>query len=521
MKKALTPGFLLLLFLYVSEGFHLLKLFPFDAGFVNLVLAGNMSDSFRFAFNPGEISAGSDSPLYALVLSLFCRLSLDPFAASAVLSKFLFVGCGWLIWRLSLRLAGEKPHARAAAFVAAAFWFSSGTVGFNMASGLGGLSLAFSGLVLALLVLEPAVPGALLGLCAALAVLSQPAGWVLAGLALWCRRNQCNRGTPEDRSAFRMALVAFAVPVLPWMLFCISQNGTIFPNPTAAMLGSAAERPGILSFLYDWAVERGPQSLEQMYQGLGGPAGIHGWFDLVPWAVLPVIWSLLVFRFSAAGVPALFIVLHLALALAGTRQLGEAGRFYMLDLAFVYVLAVLMIRDIAERLKRRSALLAAAAAVLPTVAVLLLQATGVIFCQAVYQSLNTRCFYGTFSVAQWIKTNLPPDAVVATYEPGALRFLTGCRVLDLTGRVEPHILRYRGADLDSLIVSGADYVIDPGFMTQLGFNAEDSTLYEPQDFPFPEKLYRVLRYSDLQGLPRDSFGSPGADSARINPPGAP
>ncbi|MCE5271152.1 hypothetical protein LLH00_07700 [bacterium] len=521
MKKALAPGFLILLFLYVSEGFHLLKLFPFDAGFVNLVLAGNMADSFRFAFNPGEISAGSDSPLYALVLSLFCRLSLDPFAASAVLSKFLFIGCGWLIWRLSLRLAGDVPRVRAAAFVAAAFWFSSGVVGFNMASGLGGLSLAFSGLALTLLVLEPVVPGALLGLCAALAVLSQPAGWILAGLALWCRRNQCRSGTPEDRSAFRLALVAFAVPVLPWMLFCISQNGTIFPNPTAAMLGSAAERPGILTFLYDWAVQRGPQSLEQMYQGLGGLAGTPGWIDFLPWAVLPVIWSLLVHRFRAAAVPALFIVLHLALCLAGTRQTGEADRFFMLDLAFVYVLAALMIRDISERLQRRSALLAATAAVLPTVAVVVLQGSAVIFYQAVYQSLNTQCFYSTVSMAKWVGTNLPSGAVVATYEPGAIRFLAGSRVLDLTGRVEPHVLQYRGLDIDSLIVSEADYVIDPGFMTRLGFSPEDSTLYEPQRFPFQYKLYRVRHASDFQGLPQDSFGTQAPDSTGINPADAP
>ncbi len=492
MKKALTMGSLLLLFLFVSEGFHLLKLFPFDASFVNLILAQNMADSFRFAFNPGELSAGSDSPLYPLILSLFFKISIDPFAASAVLGKFLFAGCGLLIWQLVLRFSGDSPRSKTAAFLAAMLWFSSGAAGFNMASGLGGLTLAFTGLCLMLLLLEPDAPGALVGLTAALTVLSQPAGWLIAGIALWVFRTRNHSDEQEGKTSFRMALLAFAVPVLPWVLFCISQNGTIFPNPTAATLDSAAARPGEFEFIYQWAAGTGPQSIDSLYRQLTGQTAGQSWFKIIPWAAVPVLWSLAVNRLKPAGAPALYILLHLIFSLAGIRRTGEVERFFMLDLAFVYILGVLMIVDISERLERRSPLLAAATIVLPVLAVFTIQTSGALYYQSVYNGLNMQISQNSFSMAHWINGRIPGDAVVATYEPGIVRFVSGRTVLDLTGRVESHALEFRGRDLDSLIAGRADYVIDPGFMSRLGFSPEDSTLYEEQDFPFQQKLYRVL-----------------------------
>jgi hypothetical protein len=78
--------------------------------------------------------------------------------------------------------------------------------------------------------------------------------------------------------------------------------------------------------------------------------------------------------------------------------------------------------------------------------------------------------------AQWVAANLPPDALIAAHDIGALGYFDGHELIDLAGLISPEVIPFIRDEprlADYLDRRGADYLIAfPGFYPLLTKNAE-------------------------------------------------
>jgi hypothetical protein len=78
--------------------------------------------------------------------------------------------------------------------------------------------------------------------------------------------------------------------------------------------------------------------------------------------------------------------------------------------------------------------------------------------------------------AKWVAANLPPDALVAAHDIGALGYFDDHKLIDLAGLISPEVIPFIRDEprlADYLNRSSADYLIAfPGFYPLLTENAE-------------------------------------------------
>jgi hypothetical protein len=78
--------------------------------------------------------------------------------------------------------------------------------------------------------------------------------------------------------------------------------------------------------------------------------------------------------------------------------------------------------------------------------------------------------------AKWVATNLPPDALIAAHDIGALGYFDGHKLLDLAGLISPEVIpfiRNESQLAEYLNQRGADYLIAfPDFYPLLTENAK-------------------------------------------------
>ncbi len=78
--------------------------------------------------------------------------------------------------------------------------------------------------------------------------------------------------------------------------------------------------------------------------------------------------------------------------------------------------------------------------------------------------------------AKWVAANLPPDALIAAHDIGALGYFDNHELIDLAGLISPEVIPFIRDEpklAEYLNQSGADYLIAfPGFYPLLTENAE-------------------------------------------------
>ena len=102
-QKTTQPG-LVVLALVVAVALFLIRSlsissigFPLDDAWIHQTYARNLALRGEWAFLPGEVSAGSTSPLWTLMLAIGYGLALSPILFSNLLGCLLLLGIVWLI----------------------------------------------------------------------------------------------------------------------------------------------------------------------------------------------------------------------------------------------------------------------------------------------------------------------------------------------------------------------------------------------------------------------------------------
>lgn len=393
--------------------------FPLDDAWIHQTYARNLAWRGEWAFLPGQLSGGSTSPLWTMLLSIGYWLHLPFFVWTYLLGAAFLWGAAWL---------GEMLLRRLLSFYRPAFpWFGAFLalewhLVWAAVSGMEIIFFVFLTLLVFSLLFSARERFLTVGLLIGLLVWVRPDGLTLLGPALW--GTLFRPAAWRDRLRSILSLVfGFAFLFSFYLLFNLQIAGAIWPNTFYAKQA-------------EYAVYRQLPLLTRLGQQFFQPMIGAGLF-LVPgvlWGLVQVVrsrwWSWLAMPLWVIG----FLTVY-ALRLPVTYQ---HGRYAMPVLPLFSLLGFFgwawlagYLRKIAWRW-RMTALLTFWALTLAfwgRGALAYAQDVAVIESEMV-------------KTAQWVAENLPPDAVVAAHDIGALGYFTTCHLIDLAGLVSPEVIPF-------------------------------------------------------------------------------
>jgi hypothetical protein len=425
--------------------------FPLDDSWIHLTYARNLALRGEWAFLPGVPSAGSTSPLWSALLAIGFLLRLAPYIWTYFIGGFLLFALAAFAEMSARRLlTSYRPRLPLIGLFFAFEWR------LTWAAGSGMETLLHASLVtIFLILLTEQTPRPLtLGLLAALAVWVRPDGLTLLGPAAL---TLALRSKPA--SSLTRFFIGFGFLFGLYLLFNLTLSGNPFPNTFYAKQAEYAawqskpllEKFG-LSFL----------------QLLTGPAIV-----LFPGAILWLVksvrerdWGTLAGMVWFAG-----YVLIYALRLPPYQH----GRYLMPAMPILFLWSLL---GLAKTFQKAAPSPMVGLMRMGWVAVVALVTVGFVGLGARSYVLDV-AYIETEMVetAKWVDANLPPEALIAAHDIGALGYFDHHELIDLAGLVSPDVipfLRDEARIADYLNQRGADYFVAfPSLYSQLAAQSQE------------------------------------------------
>lgn len=460
--------------------------FPLDDSWIHLQFARNLAHGAGLSYNPGVFVTGSTAPLWTALLAVLFLLPGSVLLWTKLLGALLYLAGIDATWRLSRELdLGEGLSALAAALTLATSWL--------VWSALSGMEiplfilLSLWGMILHLREradpdrppLSPAV--------LAVAVLARPEGVLLLLLAFLDRLLVCAddpSGTVRWRRPSLRVLLAgaglAACALAGSFLFYGWAGGSVLPTTYAAK-GGGEVRHLLPDFRYLSNVLGlffRPQPWATLLAA-GGAAALAGRLGTPrDRGLLPALWLL--------GMP-----LAYALLTPGpTKMLGNFGRYYFPLFPVLAVLAVLALEPLTRlRLSRPLRIvlgtLGVAVLLAPTLAVLVQG-------ERFYVQNVANVQESDVAVAGWLAAHVPPDAVLAVNDIGAIKYLLPNRIVDLASIATPEI----GREVSRATAAGTPW--PDAMLAAVERRRPDYIVIFPSWFP---TLARDPRFREVYRLP--------------------
>ncbi|HYX26098.1 MAG TPA: hypothetical protein VFC23_18245 [Thermoanaerobaculia bacterium] len=410
--------------------------FPLDDSWIHLQFARNLAHGRGLSYNPGHLVTGSTAPLWTALLSLLFLLPGSVIAWTQALGIVLHLAGIDATRRLGREL-GLSPGLAA---LAAGLTLATSWLAWSALSGMEiplFILLSLWGVILHLR--ERAAPGRppFSAAVLAVAVLARPEGLLLLALAFLDRFLVFG---PEDGHwrlpSLRTPLLglAFAACALAGpCLFYAWAGGSVLPTTWAAKGGGGAhglwpnERylVNVLNLFFQ------PQPWMTLFAGAGAVALAARLGTSRDRGLLPALWLF--------GLPLAYSVL----TPGPTQMLGNFGRYYFPLFPVLVILGVLGLEGPVRALGGlprspvpRTALAALGLALLfaPTLVTLL---RGEDF----YVQNVANVQESDVAIAQWLAARVPPEAVLAVNDIGALKYLLPNPIVDLASIATPEIRR--------------------------------------------------------------------------------
>lgn len=435
---ALLPMLVLLaMLLPLADGFT-------DDGFIHIQYARNIITRGEYSFNPGEVSFGTSSPLWVMLLAALGSVAGSGESLiwiSRILSWLAGFGAVLVVFVLARRAgAGRVAGALAACAFAADPWFARWTA-LSMESSLAVLSVALMCLY-SLRALDDRRAAALTGMFAALAALVRPEVYlaipvlVIAGLT---------RARSADRRAVVIAVGVALALLVPWFAFAKLHIGSFIPNTAGAKSGGLVLSPVV--FLHKLKpvarilLSGQLAAIGGMVLGLAVPGARARLLD--PRLRFMLLW--------VVSVPVAYVVLDIQIL----------SRYLLLVTPALCVLGWLSLEAMAK-----AWLPGRARAALVGIALLAVGVDAVFYARVVVppsRAFTHDLTHEMRSIATWLDENADGDAVVAAADIGYLAFYGKRRVLDLGGLVEPRTGELRSKYSYEEIISRGLYFGVPGY----------------------------------------------------------
>ena len=412
--------------------------FPLDDAWIHLTYARNLAEHGEWAFRLGERSAGSTSPLWTVLLSIGFLLHLAPY----VWTFFL----GWVVLTL-LGIQAENIARRSIELYkprlpwVGLFFVLAWHLTWSAVSGMETLLHGFLVLVVLGALLEGSRRYLTLGLLVGLSIWVRPDGLTLLGPILfttfltessWLARAQ----------AILKTLIGFGTLFFLYLLFNLALSGNPMPNTFYA---KQAE------YQMFWLTK---PLLERITQYLW-PILASPFIVLVPGVIL---WFVKNIRNKNWGAISGVIWLIGYIGIYFTRLPAyQHGRYIIPALPILYLWGMLGLVEFVTSPNANK-----------RIAFLWQVLTGVLclvfgFIAARQNAYDVYLIESEMVVtAKWVEQNVPPDALLAVHDIGALGYHVENPILDLAGLITPEVVPFiRDEDrlAEYLDANSVDYLI--------------------------------------------------------------
>jgi hypothetical protein len=428
--------------------------FPLDDSWIHQTYGRNFALRGEWAFRPGIPSAGSTAPLWSALLALGFLLRLSPYIwtyfLGALILFALAVLCEWAVRKLVNSYRPRLPWV--GIFIALEWHFAW--------AAMSGMETLLHGLILStvLILLMTKSPRYLtIGLLVGLSVWIRPDGLTLLGPSMMTIL-LVEEDTHAKLTALTRYLIGFGSLFVPYLFFNLAIGGTPMPNTFYAKQAEYVNWQSLSIFTRLW---------QMSLQLLVGPSlallpGIIGWGVK---SVREKMWGSLAALIWAVG----YFVLYIS-----RLPVYQHGRYIMPAMPIFFLFGLLAFAEfdkskIFNRYHWIGQAVWRAGIVMLTAAFIFLGANSYARDVAVIESEMV-------VTAKWAAENLPPDALIAAHDIGALGYFDNHELIDLAGLISPDvipIIRDEPRLADYLDQNGADYLIAfPGFYPKLTKNAE-------------------------------------------------
>jgi hypothetical protein len=428
--------------------------FPLDDSWIHQTYARNLAERAEWAFRPGIPSAGSTAPLWSALLAFGFLIRLSPYIWTYLLGTVtlfaLAVVCEWAVREL---VKSYRPRFPWIGIFFAFEWH------FAWAA-MSGMETLLHGLILTtvLILLMTNSPRYLtLGLLTGLAAWVRPDGLTLLAPVFMVILFS-GEGIKSRLIQLTQYLIGFGTLFGFYLLFNLAVGGTPMPNTFYAK-----QAEYVLWQQTPFVTRLGQMSL----QLLVGPSlvlipGVIGW--LVK-SVRQKMWGSLAALLWSVG----YFILYIS-----RLPVYQHGRYIMPAMPIFFLFGLLAFAEFdAGKLFSRyhwiGQLVWRASIVMLTLAFVFLGAQSYAKDVAVIESEMV-------VTAKWVAANLPPDALIAAHDIGALGYFDSHNLIDLAGLVSPEVIPFIRDEpriAEYLNQSGADYLIAfPDFYPLLTENAE-------------------------------------------------
>ena len=438
--------------------------FPLDDSWIHQVYGRNLGQHSEWSFISGDPSAASTAPFYTVMLAVGYALNLPHMVWTHTLGVLALAVAAMIGARMVDKLL---PDDRIAGLVAGLTLIFSWHLLWAAASGME--TMLFSTLVLALMWLawrddDSTRSGVIFGVVAALTVSTRPEGILAAGLAglvyvvhrvlsHWrlfnlnvssggraevrpydhrrdSRTPFLSSGVDQPGTIYRAptrwikgAMGAFAIMIAPYLLLNLSLGGGLLPDTSEAKY--IQHRPLLAQPYLDrlWGMT---EPILAGAQALLIPGMVYMVYRAlrcdIRW-LLPLFWAVGLIALYAARLPATYQHGRYVIpALPGLIVLGAAGTYY-----FVVVTKEIMLARIPAR-------------TLAAAAVVSLVYFALVLGRDVYRTDVAIIEEEMVAPAQWMRDNLPQDALLAVHDIGAVGYFADrLTILDIAGLVSPEV----------------------------------------------------------------------------------
>jgi hypothetical protein len=410
--------------------------FPLDDSWIHLQFARNLAHGVGLSYNPGDLVTGSTAPLWTAFLALLFLLPGNVVVWTQLLGIALYLAGIDATWRLSRELGLDRGLAAlATALTLATSWL--------VWSALSGMEiplfvlLSLWGMILHLRErADPERPPLSLAVLA-VAVLARPEGVLLLLLAFLDRLLVFDADPASQKPRWRrpssrtlLAGAALAACALAGSFFFYGwTGGSVLPTTYAAKGGGEVRHllPDLRYLSNVIGLFFRPQPLATLLAA-GGTVALAGRLGTPrDRGLLPALWLL--------GMPLAYSLL----TPGPTKMLGNFGRYYFPLFPVLAILAALALEPL-TRLPLPSPLrgilgaLGAAALLAPTIGALVQGET-------FYAQNVANVEESDVAIARWLAGHVPPDALLAVNDIGAIKYLLPNRIIDLASIATPEIGR--------------------------------------------------------------------------------
>jgi hypothetical protein len=414
--------------------------FPLDDAWIHQTYARNLAQEGEWAFIPGKPSGGSTAPLWSALLAVGFLIRLSPYFWTFLLGALALWGLSMLGETATRRLVpGYRPRFPWAGVLVALEWH----LVWAAASGMETILYAFLVTAVLVLILVGSQDYFRIGLLIGLSLWTRPDGMTLLGPAalaiLLCQPSWKNR----LRKLVNLGL-GFGSLFALYLLFNLVVSGHPWPN---TMYAKQAEYAAYLTVPF---LKRLAGEALQLLIGVG--------VALLPGAILTVVtavrrrqWAWLAASLWLVG----FLVVY-AWRLPVTYQ---HGRYVIPAMPAFFLLGLAGLAGLKPKGDQRWGWIIPAFWRL-TVGIIL----AVFWGRGAYAYAQDVAIIESemVSTARWVSVHIPPDALVAAHDIGALGYFDNHQLVDLAGLISPEVIPFLrdeariAAYLDD---RGVDYLI--------------------------------------------------------------